>query len=197
MSDCQTVAADHEANVASRTSELKAIDEATKILKETTGGAESRQYSFLQVSAAVSLSQRLKLARSEVITMVQQLAKAQHSSALAQLASRISAELKYGQQGGGDPFKKVKGLIDAMIMKLEKEAEAEATEKAYCDEQMAKTKAKKGELEDDVDKLTSKIDEAASRSAELKEEVAEIQAELATLAKTQQEMDKVRQESHA
>merc|ERR1719162_755955 len=33
-----------------------------------------------------------------------------------------------------------------MIMKLEKEAESEATEKAYCDEEMAKTEAKKAEL---------------------------------------------------
>merc|ERR1719478_238031 len=34
-----------------------------------------------------------------------------------------------------------------MIAKLEKEAESEATEKAYCDEQMAKTQAKKAEMD--------------------------------------------------
>ena len=61
---------------------------------------------------------------------------------------------------GEDPFAKVKNLISEMIVKLEKEAEAEATEKAYCDEQMSKTEAKKSELENDIAKLTAKIDKA-------------------------------------
>jgi len=129
--------------------------------------------------------------------MVKKLATSHHSAALAQLASRISAVVKYGGSAGGDPFAKVKGLISDMLSKLEKEAESESTEKAYCDEQMSKTEAKKGELEDDIEKLTSKIDKAAARSAELKEEVAELQSELASLQKSQAEMDATRESSHA
>merc|ERR1712217_900424 len=89
------------------------------------------------------------------------------------------------------------GLISDMISKLEAEAQAEASEKAYCDEQMAKTESKQTELEEDIAKLTSKIDTAAARSAGLKEDVKELQAELAALAKLQAEMDKLRSESHA
>merc|ERR1719281_1436747 len=77
------------------------------------------------------------------------------------------------------------------------EAAAEATEKAYCDETMAKTEAKKSELEDDIAKMTSKIDKHAAMSAELKEEVKQLQAELAELAKQQAEMDKIRAEQNA
>merc|ERR1719382_1714480 len=84
-----------------------------------------------------------------------------------------------------------------MIAKLEAEAQAEASEKAYCDEQMAKTEAKQTELEEDIAKLTSKIDTAAARSAGLKEDVKELQAEVAALAKLQAEMDNIRTESHA
>jgi chromosome segregation ATPase len=84
-----------------------------------------------------------------------------------------------------------------MIAKLEKEAGDEATEKAYCDEQMSKTEAKKAELEEDIAKLTSKIDKAAARSAQLKEQVKELQGELAALAKEQAVMDKIRAETHA
>jgi len=137
------------------------------------------------------------LAGSEVVAAVKRLAKQQHSSALAQLASRIASVLRYSSSIGEDPFGKVKGLIRDMIDKLEREAGAEATEKAYCDEQMAKTEFKKGELEDDVAKQTSKIDQAASRSAQLKEEIQTLEGELAALAKEQAEMDKIRQETHA
>merc|ERR1719163_1209677 len=84
-----------------------------------------------------------------------------------------------------------------MIAKLEKEAEDDATEKAYCDEEMAKTEAKKAELEDDLSKLTAKIDKASATSAKRKEEVKELQAELATLAKEQAELDQIRSEQHA
>merc|ERR1719461_1792862 len=84
-----------------------------------------------------------------------------------------------------------------MISKLEKEAQSEATEKAYCDEQMSKTEAKKEELEEDTEKLTSKIDKAAAKSASLKADVKELQAELAALAKEQAGMDKIRMEQSA
>merc|ERR1719443_64538 len=84
-----------------------------------------------------------------------------------------------------------------MITKLEKEAEAEATEKAYCDEEMAKTEAKKAELDDDIAKLTYSIDKAAARSASLKEEVVELEKELGTIAKTQSELDGIRAEENA
>lgn len=129
--------------------------------------------------------------------MVKKLAKGQHSAALAQLASRIEAILRYGASAGEDPFAKVKSLISDMISKLEAEAKSEATEKAYCDEQIAKTSEKKSELEFDISKLTTKIDQSVAKSANLKDDVKTLQAELAALAKLQAEMDKVRTESHA
>jgi len=190
-SDCMQTAADHEATVAARKEELNVIHTAEKILKESTAGAESQTYSFLQ------LASRADLANSEVITLVKKLARDHHSAALAQLASRIGVVMRYGGKNGDDPFAKVKGLISDMIAKLEKEADAEATEKAYCDEQMAKTEAKKQDLDSTIAKLTSKIDQSAARSASLKEEVVELEEELAALAKMQAEMDKIRAEQNA
>jgi len=186
---CMQVAADHEATVTARTEELAVIAKARKIISETTGGAVGQSYSFLQIST------RADLKRSEIVTVVSNLAKKHHSSALAQLASRISAVVKYG--GGDDVFAKIKGLIGDMIAKLEKEAEEDATEKAYCDEEMAKTEAKKADLEGDLSKVTAKIDQAAATSAKRKEQVKELQAQLAALAKEQAEMDSIRSEQHA
>merc|ERR1719454_127489 len=194
--DCMTTAADHEATVAARKEELSVLHTAEKILKESTGGAEQQTYDFLQVAAKSRMTTRADLANTEVIAMVKKLAKEHHSAALAQLASRLAVVVKYGAKHGDDPFAKVKGLIQEMIEKLEKEAEAEATEKAYCDEQMAKTEAKKADLEEAIAKLTNKIDQSSARSASLKEEVTVLQEELANLAKTQAEMDKIRAEEH-
>merc|ERR1711933_453072 len=162
--------------------------------KDTTAGAASQTYSMLQVAR---LQNRADLAGMEVIQLVKQLAREHHSSALAQLASRMTAVIRFGAAGGDDPFAKVKGLIESMISKLEAEAKAEATEKAYCDEEMAKTEAKRSELMDDVSKLSAKLDQATSKSATLSAEIKQLEAELAALMKKQAEMDKIRQEENA
>jgi len=184
QAECMQVAADHEATVTAREEELAVIAKAKQILEETQKGASS----FLQISS------RAELKNSEVIAAIRKLAKKQHSSALAQLASRIGAVAKYG--AADDVFAKIKGLITD-IAKLQKEAEEDATEKAYCDEEMGKTEAKKGELEDDVSKLAAKIERNAAKSAKLKSEVKETQAELASLAKEQADMDQIRGEENA
>jgi len=189
---CLQVAADHEATVAARKEELKAIAKARTVLSDTTSGAETQTYSLFQVG----MHTHADLAGKEVIELVRRLAKHEHSSALAQLASRIAAVARYGGSNREDVFGKVKGLIQGMIAKLESEAESEATEKAYCDEQIAKTEQKKGELEEDIGKMTSKIDQSAARSARLKGQVKDLQAQLRALAKTQAEMDRIRSESH-
>jgi hypothetical protein len=186
-SSCITQAADYEASVASRKEELVVIAKAKEILQGSTSGAESRTYSLLQVS-----QEKASLVGHEVVAAVKRLAKQQKSPALAQLASRILAVVRH--RGSEDIFGKVKGLIQDMIQKLEKEAGADAEEKAYCDEQMAKTGAKKGDLEDDIAKMTTRIEAAAAKSAKLKEELQVLAGELAALAKEQAELDKIRGE---
>jgi chromosome segregation ATPase len=193
--DCLQTAADHEATVASREEELKVIATAKKILQETSSGAVSQSYDFLQMNS--QMRTRTDLVKSEVLTAVKTLARKSHSSALAQLASKMSVVMQYGGANQADVFAKIKGLVQDMIAKLEKEAEEDAAEKAYCDEEMAKTEAKKQELDDEIAKLTSKIDKAAAKSTRLKGEVKEAQATLAALAKTTAEMNKLRQEQNA
>jgi len=193
---CMTVAADHEATTKARTEELTVIATAKKILSETSSGAVGQSYSFIQVVSATgsSLHTRADLANMEIVNVVKKLAKDHHSAALAQLASRIGAVIRYGASSGEDPFTKVRSLITDMIAKLKSEAESEATEKAYCDEELAKTEAKKSELENQLSKLTSKIDLAAAKSAGLKQDVKDLQKELATLSREQAEADKIRAE---
>merc|ERR1719277_614849 len=98
------------------------------------------------------------------------------------------------RSGSGDPFSKIKGLIADMIDKLEAEASADATKKAYCDKELKETNTKKSEKTAEIEKLSTRIDQASATSAKLKAEVAALQDELAKLAKSQAEMDNLRQE---
>jgi len=193
-SECMSVAADHEESVRSRKEELTVINEAKKALQDSTGSALDQQgrLSFVQVRS--NLHSRTDLKRAEVLNVVKRLAKRFHSSTLTQLASRIAAAIKLGGAAGEDPFSKVKGMIQDLIAKLEREASASAEEKAYCDDEMQKTEEKKGELEDDMEKVTAKMDKASATSVMLKNEVKQLQSELAQLAGSQSDLDAVRKE---
>mmetsp|Transcript_20640 Transcript_20640/g.30427 ORF Transcript_20640/g.30427 Transcript_20640/m.30427 type:complete len:332 (-) Transcript_20640:116-1111(-) len=126
------------------------------------------------------------------VQTIRSLARAHHSGALAQLASKVASA-----EGLRDPFKKVTDMVKAMISKLEAQAQSEATEKAYCDEETKKTEAKLSELDEEVGKMSSQLDGAAAKSSSLKEEVAALEKELAKLASEQASMDKIRQEQHS
>merc|ERR1719408_1100583 len=101
------------------------------------------------------------------------------------------------RSGSKGPFDKVKSLINDLIAKLEAEASAEATEKAFCDEETAKSNAQREDLESTLSTLSTKIDTNTARSNKLKAEVKQLSAELAKLAEEEAEMTKIRQETHA
>merc|ERR1712217_672908 len=177
----------------------QAIAEAKKVISSETVGAEGATYGLNQVSFAQrsQLSSRADLANFEALRMIRKLAKREHSSALAQLASRISTAMHASSSAGEDVFGKVKGLIADMIEKLESEAEADATHKAYCDKELAESNQKKADKKAEIAKLRNKIDEMSARSSQLKSEVAALEKALAALAASQAEMDKIRAEEKA
>ena len=118
-------AQEFEAEVTSRGEELKALATAKKIIKETTTGAADQSYGFLQIQSSSDL------ANTEVVHLIRQLAKKQHSSMFSQLAARISSEMRFGFGSKADVFAKIKGLLQGLIERLLKEATDEATQKGW------------------------------------------------------------------
>merc|ERR1719265_711566 len=84
-----------------------------------------------------------------------------------------------------------------MIAKLLKEAQEEATQKAFCDEEMGKSKASEAEKTATIDKLQSRIDGASATIAELTEAVKTLEAEIAEIDSAQSEATKIRTEESA
>jgi DNA repair exonuclease SbcCD ATPase subunit len=190
--DCMTKATEFEAETKSRGEELAAIAKAKQIIEEMTSGAADQSYSFVQVSSKIT--SKVGLAQFEAARFVRDLAHKHHSTQLAQLAARITS---VANSNSKDIFGKVKDLVRDMIEKLEAEAEADATEKAFCDKELGETNAKKEEKETKVEKLSTKIDQMSARSAQLKEEVAALETALSDIASSQAEMDKLRSEENA
>jgi len=181
--NCRNAATTHAAETKSRNEELQALAEARRVITEATGSALT-QVSLLQLAQS-ELSSSRDLHKYEAVRLVRDLAHKQNSKSLAQLAAQMQAT---------GTFDKVKDLISNMIARLEKEAGADATKKAYCDKELAETNAKKSEKSDEIAKISTRIDRASASSAQLKQEVATLEGELSKLAKTQAEMDKLRRE---
>merc|ERR1719333_1892616 len=106
--------------------------------------------------------------RSRVISILSKLED--HSYFFTQIKSEARA---------GGPFDKVKGLIESMIMRLEKQAAEEAEAKAFCDTETSESKAKQAELTAKSDKSQVRIEKATATIAELKEQIKALQEQMA------------------
>merc|ERR1719235_761405 len=142
--ECEAKSAEWDARQKSAKAEMGAIDKAKEIL---VSGVKA----FVQVSAK---TRRMSAddsddedaqtgVREKVVNILNQLSNDHHSYALAQLVSIASS----------DPFVKIRGLIEEMIEKLLKEAQEEATQKAFCYKEMGASTKSKEEKTMTLDKL--------------------------------------------
>merc|ERR1719487_2293953 len=80
--------------------------------------------------------------RKRVVNKLKDLSHEFKSYALMEMVSVASS----------DPFEKVRGLIEQMIEKLVTEANEEATQKAFCDEETSKSKAAQAFCDEETSK---------------------------------------------
>jgi hypothetical protein len=183
--ECELAAKEWAARQASAKEEMAAIDKAKEILV-------SGVVAFVQ-SGTVTKNKGLNSddsdsdddkdeVRVKLVQKIQSLGKQFHSFGLMQLAS----------VAGSDPFVKIRGLIEDMIAKLLKEAQEEATQKAFCDEEMGKSKASQAEKMATIDKLQSRIDGASATIATLTEAIKTLEAEIGDIDSSQAAATEIR-----
>merc|ERR1719473_982141 len=153
--------------------ELAAIAKAKEVL-------ESGVKVFLQVSSKTQAHNVLDDKRARVSSILKNIKD--HSFFFAQLRSEATE----------GPFDKVKGLIEDMITRLEKEAAEEADAKAFCDKETSESKAKQAELTAKSDKYGVRIEKATATIAELKEQIKALQEQMAEMDAAQAEATALR-----
>merc|ERR1719337_3520 len=173
----------------SASEEMAVIDKAKDIL---TSGVKA----FVQVKSKINKAHddddededdKTADRRDKVVSLLKGLANKHHSYALTQMAAMARS----------DPFVKIQGLIEDMIAKLLKEAQEEATQKAFCDEEIGKSKKAQEEKQSKVDEYTTRIDKASSTIAVLTEDVKTLESEVAEIDAAQAEATKVRTTENA
>merc|ERR1719375_2529887 len=182
--DCQTKASEWEQRLSSANEEMSVIDKAKEIL---LSGVKA----FVQLSAQTRRARwggdSEKAVRKQFAKAIRRISRKAHSFALSQIASRAMS----------DPFGKVRSMCEEMIAKLMKEAEEEATQEAFCQEEMAKSKKSQEQKQAGLDKFKARIDTATTSIATLTNSITDLQAEVATIDKTQAEATVLRQSENA
>merc|ERR1719408_1043267 len=178
--DCSAKAEEWDLRQKSAAGEIAAIEKAKEILAD---GVKV----FLQVSAKSTVRDAGDAdKRDRVSQIMRNLAAKDHGFALSQIASAAQ----------NDPFGKVRGLIEAMIDRLTKQAAEEAEAKSFCDGEMAKSKAKQAELTAASDQHAARIEKASASKANLEQQTKQLQAEIAEMDAGQAEATKIRQAEH-
>jgi hypothetical protein len=197
--DCQAKAVEWEERLKSAKGEMGALDKAKEILSEGVKALIQVSSKSKRVASRAALqedsddedddgaSNADSDVRQKVLDRLQDLQGNFHSYALAQLASRVKS---------GDPMAKVKGLIEEMIAKLMDELNKEVGQKAFCDEEMGKSKKALEEKGLKLSKFKTRLDEAETAKMELTEAVKELEGEIGEIDKAQAEATKIRTEEH-
>jgi hypothetical protein len=183
--ECQAKASEWEARQKSAAGEMEAIAKASEILSSGVKAFVQTKTVTKRVSAKAAV--KMSDARMELVRVLKKLGRENNSFALMQMANKAAS----------DPFVKIRGLINSMIEKLEKEAQEEATKDAWCKEENSKSTASRDSKQEKVEKYQTRIDKATSTVATLKTEVAELSEQLNEAAASLREATKLRTEENA
>jgi len=188
--DCEEAAANWAERQSSAQAEMSAINKAIEILSEGVrvlllqSGTKTKNNldKYDQDDDMPAQDSSTNPTRAKLVNKLKDMSHKFGSYALMEMAGSAAM----------DPFVKIRGLIEDMIAKLLKEAQEEATQKAFCDEEMGKSNAAIKEKTLTLDKLQSRLDKATARKAELTQAVKDLEAEIAELDASTAEATKIR-----
>merc|ERR1719359_97334 len=111
-----------------------------------------------------------------------------------QLKSIALSTLLMKLRDAPSPFAKVKQMIQDLVTRLEDEASSEASQKEWCDENMAETNSERNAAQTEIESLTALHTEKTALSAQLTEQINTLSQEIADLQKALNEKTELREE---
>merc|ERR1719232_1691942 len=181
-SECSAKAAEWDERQKSAKDEVAALNKAGEILSAKFGA----QFAQMGVSIHKESDSSFE-ARQNVVAVLKKLGREYNSFAMMQMANAA----------GKDPFGKVRGLIESMINKLQKQAQEEATHEAFCQEEMAKSTKSKEQKQASSEKTMARIDEAKAAHASLEMEVSELSNEIAEIEASNKKATGIRNQENS
>jgi len=222
---CETKAKDFDQRSNSRSNELQAIAKALELLKgdvagnygtndlglATKGVVRTKAVAALVETPETSASDETEdpfeeelhddppsflqlrkpnnAAKNRVVGFILKANRKINSPVLSSLAVKL--------QDAPTPFAKVKQMISDLITRLEEEAEAEADQKAWCDENMEETTKERDEAQREIEKLRASITEKHALVAQLTEHINDLSTGIAELQKALNEETELREKEAA
>jgi chromosome segregation ATPase len=189
-STCEDKATLWDQRSKTRAAELTALTEAKGLLvKASEKYGSTGLVDFIQKSNPSFLQIRHSHGAGRVVEFLKHNAKLLKSSSITELVSRLVSS--------DDHFVKVRQLIKDLIDRLKDDAEAEATQKSFCDDEMKKAVEKRDENTAKMEDASASIDKTKSKIVQLNDSITELGKEIAELYKALNEMTELRKQEKA
>jgi len=183
---CEQKAGDFENRQQLRADEIVAVEKAIEILSSgaVSGAADKHLPAMAQTSFIQLRTAETSVNQEKALAYIGRRGRELKSRILTQLASTA----------GADPFKKIKKLIQDLIVRLMEEANQEAEHKGWCDTELATNEATRKEKTAKVETLHAEIDQLEASIAKLTEDIQNLTEAVADIDKAVAEATKIRTE---
>merc|ERR1740130_1788176 len=212
QSRCQDRANDYDQRSSMRHDELSALTGALDVLqKRVKGRADTvNQRALLQTAAepvkeTKPVATKATEATKKAISFLQgassesharEMSKMQALDILKKAGRRLGSLtlLSLAQRSAGDPFKKVKGLIQKLIERLLTESKNEATKKGFCDTELGKARKDRDHRYEETQDLSAELKSLEAKRDALSEEIKQLKSDIKDETKALKETTKDRED---
>ena len=191
-SQCETKASDWDQRSKARAGELQALDKALEVLQD---GASEQYKANKKLNLAQKATSFLQLrgTSAEALKVVAMMrAEGLLTREAKALKSPILSVMSMKVKLAADHFVKVRGLIKDLIQKLQDDAEAEATQKGFCDSNMADAVANRDAGNAAMEVAVGNLNKLSSEKDKLNKEVNELKQAIADNLKSLNEATELR-----